>query len=77
MHKAFSQPAAFWTLSMLSGLEENMVTCTFITTGAYIAGNVISNVYEAGYGGALDYPHVSTMKTAAFYDGCWSNSDAQ
>ncbi len=53
---------------MLSGLEENMVACTFITTGAYIAGNVTSSAYPAGYGRAQDYPHVSTTKTAAFYD---------
>ncbi len=53
---------------MLSGLEENMVACTCISTNAYTAGNVTSNVYPAGYGRAQDYPHVSTMKTAVFYD---------
>ena len=49
---------------MLSGLEENMVACTCISTNAYTAGNVTSNVYPAGYGRAQDYPHVSIMKTA-------------
>ncbi len=55
---------------MLSGLEDIMVAGTFITTGAYIAGNVTSSVFTAGYGRVPSYPHVSTMKTAAFYDAC-------
>ncbi len=49
---------------MLSGLEENMIACPSIANGAYIAGNVTSSAYPAGYGRAQDYPHVSTMKTA-------------
>ena len=53
---------------MLSGLEENMVAWTLITTGAYIAGNVICSVSPAGYGGAQNYPHVSIMKTTIYYN---------
>jgi hypothetical protein len=30
LHKAFSKLAALWTLSMLSGLEENLVSWTFM-----------------------------------------------
>lgn len=63
---------------MLSGLEESMVACTSITTGAYIAGNVTSGIYPAGYGRAQDYLHVSIMKTTVFYVAwLWSNNIAQ
>ncbi len=59
LHKAFSQ---------LFGRQACCQVCTLITFGAYIAGNVTSSVYPAGYGRALGHPHVSIMKTATYYN---------